>query len=163
MGKYHMSKKEKEIRDQNELTEILKQGKYAVISMCRDNEPYVVTLSYGYDEDKNALYFHAALKGLKIDFIKHNSNVCATVIEDGGYIMNRCEHKYRSVVFWGKMFVVEDLEEKKRGIGVLLNHLENDPKIIRERVLGSEDKLDSAAILRLDIKELTGKRNLTDE
>jgi nitroimidazol reductase NimA-like FMN-containing flavoprotein (pyridoxamine 5'-phosphate oxidase superfamily) len=158
MGKYHMSQKEKQIRDQSELRDILKQGKYAVISMCRDNEPYVVTLSYGYDEDRNALYFHAAPKGLKIDFIRCNSNVCATVIDDGGYITNRCEHRYRSVVFWGKMFVVEDLEEKKHGIKTLLNHLESDPKIIREKFLGSEDKVDSAAILRLDIEELTGKK-----
>jgi nitroimidazol reductase NimA-like FMN-containing flavoprotein (pyridoxamine 5'-phosphate oxidase superfamily) len=159
MGKYHMNRKEREIRDQNELNELLRQGKYAVISMCRDNEPYIVTLNYGYDKDKNALYFHTAQKGLKFAFIKYNSNVCATIIEDNGYIINDCDHKYRSVVFWGKMSVVEDLEEKKRGIEVLLNHLENDPKIIREKILRSEDKLQGAAILRLDIKELTGKKN----
>ncbi len=72
--------------------------------------------------------------------------------------MNRCEHKYRSVVFWGKMFAVGDLEEKKHGIKTLLEHLENDPKIIRGKFLRSDDKLDGAAILRLDIEELTGKK-----
>jgi len=49
MVNYHMNKKEREIVDRNVLIGILKQGKYATVSMCRDNEPYIVTLSYGYD------------------------------------------------------------------------------------------------------------------
>jgi len=160
MTKYHMNKKEREIKKQEELREILKQGKYAVISMCRDNEPYIVTLSYGYDRDKNALYFHTASKGLKIDFIKHNPNVCATVIEDRGYRMNESNHKYRSVVFWGEMFMVENLEEKIHGMEIILNHLENNPKTVKEKFLKNEENYNKVTILRLDIKELTGKSNL---
>jgi nitroimidazol reductase NimA-like FMN-containing flavoprotein (pyridoxamine 5'-phosphate oxidase superfamily) len=163
MAKYHMHKKERQINNQDELTAILKQGKYAVISMCRDNQPYIVTLNYGYDRDKNALYFHSALKGLKIDFIRYNPNVCATVIEDKGYRMNDCDHKYRSVVFWGKMSIVENLEEKEHGIGVILDHLENTPKIIMERFLKTEERYHNVTILRLDIRELTGKSNLVQK
>ena len=86
--------------------------------MCRNNEPYIVTLSYGYDEQKHALYSHCAINGLKLEFISQNPNVCGTVIEDEGYIEDECEQKYRSVVFWGKMYKVEDLAEKKYGLGV---------------------------------------------
>ncbi|MGB8657101.1 MAG: pyridoxamine 5'-phosphate oxidase family protein [Candidatus Zixiibacteriota bacterium] len=157
MAKYHMNKKESEIKDKHLLTEILRQGKYAVISMCRDNEPYIVTLSYGYDKHKNALYFHCAPKGLKIDFIQRNPNVCGTVIEDRGYVMNECKHAYRSVVFWGEMVVVEDLEEKKHGIDVLLNHLEDDPALVKKESLKDERRLLTTGILKLNIEELTGK------
>lgn len=159
MRKYHMNKKEREITDPSQLIEILKQGKFTVISMCRDNEPYIVTLSYGYDAAKNALYIHCAPKGLKIDFIKQNPNVCATVIEDRGYVMNDCKHAYRSVVFWGEMFLVEDIEEKKHGIDVLLAHLESDPDSARKRFIKSEQRYHDTTILRLDLKELTGKRS----
>jgi uncharacterized protein len=62
MERYHMRRKDRQITDKDELSEILTQGKYAIISMCRDNEPYIVTLSYGYDKAKNALYFHTGLK-----------------------------------------------------------------------------------------------------
>jgi nitroimidazol reductase NimA-like FMN-containing flavoprotein (pyridoxamine 5'-phosphate oxidase superfamily) len=48
----------------------------------------IVTLSYGYDSEKKTLYFHSAKKGLNWDFINSNKRVCATVIEDGGYIIN---------------------------------------------------------------------------
>jgi len=163
MARYHMHKKEREIKDNEELLEILKQGKYAVISICRNNEPYVVTLSYGYDKDNNSLYFHTAAKGLKIDFIKQNPNVCATVIDDKGYVMNECNHMFRSVVFWGEMSVVHDIEEKKHGLEILLNHLEENPKELEEKFLKSDETLKKTTLLRLDIKELTGKSNITKE
>lgn len=160
MARYHMYKKEREIKDKDELLEILKQGKYAVISMCRNNEPYIVTLSYGYDKDENSLYFHTAAQGLKIDFLKHNPSVCATVINDKGYVMNECDHKYRSVVFWGEMCVVQDTEEKKYGMEILLNHLEDNPKEVKEKFLNDYETLKKIMLLRLDIKELTGKSNI---
>ena len=160
MAKYHMYKREREIKDKEELIEILKHGKYAVISMCKKNEPYVVTLSYGYDKDKNSLYFHTAAKGLKIDFIKKNPSVCATIIDDKGYVMNECNHKFRSVVFWGEMCVVQDSEEKKYGMEILLNHLEDNTKELKEKFFKNDETLKKTTLLRLDIKELTGKSNI---
>lgn len=158
MAKYHMNQRELEITDRNALAEILRQGKYVTIAMCRQDEPYIVTLSYGYDENRGALYFHCALKGLKLDFINHNPNVCATVIEDKGYKMGECDQAYHSVVFWGKMNIVEDLQEKRYAVDVLLNHLEDDPARVRERSLKSDKVYTEVGILRLDILEMTGKQ-----
>jgi nitroimidazol reductase NimA-like FMN-containing flavoprotein (pyridoxamine 5'-phosphate oxidase superfamily) len=158
MPKYHLHRKEKEITDQNEMIEFLKQRKYATIAMCRENEPYIVTLNYGYDKDGNALYFHCALEGLKRDFIKRNPSVCATVIEDRGYKMGECDHAYRSVVIWGRMQAVEDFHEKKHALDVMLNHLEDEPEGIKQRSLKSDEVYHQVGILRLDIEEMTGKQ-----
>ncbi len=155
-----MHKTEREIRNRKELIEIIKKGKFTSIAMCRNDEPYIVTLSYGYDENKNSLYFHSALKGLKLDIIHKNPMVCATVIEDRGYVPDQCEQHYRSVVFWGKMYVVEKLDEKKYGLDILLNHLEKDPKPIKKRNVQDDSKYDKVTILRLDIEEITGKKAL---
>jgi len=87
MQKYHLQNRpNREITSAEEIRDILRRGKYVVIALCRDNEPYVVTLSYGYSEKQNCLYFHVATKGLKLDVIRTNPHVCATVIEDGGYV-----------------------------------------------------------------------------
>ncbi len=158
MLKYHMNRKEKEITDPVVLNEIMKRGKYVTIAMCRENEPYIVALNYGYDENKNSLYFHCSLKGLKLDFIKHNPAVCATVIEDRGYKIGDCSQAYRSVVFWGKMYLIEDSDEKKHGINILLNHLEDNPGEIKEKSLKSDDVYKEVGILRLDITEISGKQ-----
>jgi hypothetical protein len=54
MAEYHLSKPERQIKDEKEILRLLKNGKYAVIAMCRNNEPYAVTLSYGYDKKTNS-------------------------------------------------------------------------------------------------------------
>lgn len=158
MAKYHMNKVSGEITDKEEILRLLKGGKYAVIAMCRNNEPYIVTLSYGYDEKNNALFFHSAKKGLKLDFISENPNVCATIIEDRGYQHDKCEHHYLSVVIWGSMSVLQDLEEKKQAMEVLLNHLEENPEPIKERALKSDIVYDNFTLLKLEIDELTAKQ-----
>lgn len=158
MKRYHMQKAEREITDREKIRGILREGKYATVALCRDNEPYVVTLSYGYDEKKNALYFHTALKGLKLRVIRNNQRGCGTVIEDRGYRMGRCSHAYRSVVFWGSMHVIEDRSEKKHAMDILFEHLEENPAPIKGRTLSKEEAYDNLGVLRFDIEEITGKQ-----
>jgi nitroimidazol reductase NimA-like FMN-containing flavoprotein (pyridoxamine 5'-phosphate oxidase superfamily) len=152
-----MRRKEKEITEKSILTDILKKGKYTTISMCRGNEPYIVTLSYGYDPSKNSLYFHCANEGLKLDFVKENSEICATIIEDKGYKMNECSHAYRSVVIRGRMHVVEDLNGKKHGFDILINHLEDKPEKLKKRLFKTDEPYKTTNILRLDIEDIQGK------
>ena len=115
MERYHLRRKEKEIDDTSTLNQILAHGRFATIAMCRDNEPYLATLSYGFDASKNALYFHTGHAGLKIDFLTANPNVCATIIEDGGYMEGECDHRFRSIVINGKVAFVQEVEEKIHG------------------------------------------------
>ncbi|MFX0057414.1 MAG: pyridoxamine 5'-phosphate oxidase family protein [Candidatus Heimdallarchaeota archaeon] len=156
MAKYHMRRIEKEISDEQEKLELLKNGKYAIISMCKDNEPYVVTLCYGYDDTKNSLYFHCAKEGQKIDFIKANPFVCGTVIEEKGY-QKGCGQAFRSVIFRGKMVIIEELQEKKYGFDVLIDHLEEKPDEVKKKFFKKEETYEKSGMIRLDINEITGK------
>ena len=94
---------------------------------------------------------------MKLDFLQSNSRVCATVIEDGGYVADECEHEYRTVVFWGKMEVIEDMDEKKYGMNVLLQHLEEKESVIKRLLLQSDKVYTNMSILKLDIQEIHGK------
>jgi len=159
MPKYHMRRNEKEITDKILLNTIIIEGKYVTISMCRKNEPYIVSLSYGYDQDKNCLYFHCAHEGLKIEFIKTNPLVCATIIKDSGYKMNDCDHAYQSIIMRGKLIIIENLEEKKHGFDVLISHLEDNPEQMKKERLNDEKSYVNSFMLRLDIEEISGKVN----
>jgi nitroimidazol reductase NimA-like FMN-containing flavoprotein (pyridoxamine 5'-phosphate oxidase superfamily) len=135
----------------------LKNGKYATLSLCRDNEPYIVTLSCGYDEQSNSLYFHCAKEGLKLDFIKANARVCATIIEDGGYIPNECGHWYKTVVFWGNIQIISDVYEKREGMKILLNQLETDAAVKSKKLDAPSSLYDTMEVLKLEITEIHGK------
>ena len=157
MQKYHMQKKEREISDKRIILEILKKCKYSTISMCRNDEPYIVTLSYGFDEISNCLYFHSAQNGLKLEFLKENQKVCGTILEDLGYVKSACSHKYRSIVFWGDMTFVEILDEKKHAFDIMLTHLEDNPNKLKKRFFKSEESYKNTCLLKLDINLITGK------
>ena len=157
MSEYHIKRTDKVITDKNKLMSVLKSGKYAMLSLCRDNEPYIVTMNYGYDEKNRSLYFHAALEGLKLDFIEYNSQVCGTVIEDIGYKYGECNHAYRSVVFRGTITVLDDISQRKKGMDIMLNHLEKSPEDIKKKHLKDDNALSKVTILKLDIEEITGK------
>jgi nitroimidazol reductase NimA-like FMN-containing flavoprotein (pyridoxamine 5'-phosphate oxidase superfamily) len=157
MRKYHMQKSERQITNPTIISEILINGKHAIIALCNNNEPYIVTLSYGFDEKKNCLYFHTAKQGLKLDFLKVNPVVCGTVIEDLGYKTNQCSHAYRSIVFWGILKIINELEEKKYALNILLNHLEKNPSNLKKKYLSNDEIFFNMSLLRLDIQEITGK------
>lgn len=155
---YHLRRKDRQINDQVEITELLQKGKYAVIAMCRDNVPYVVTLSYGVDLSTNTLYFHCAMEGQKIDFIKANPEVCATIISDHGYLPGECAHKFASIIIKGRMRALETLEEKKLGMRTLLCHLEETPEKFEQKQLKEDNVYQNICILKLEIEEMTGKK-----
>ncbi len=160
MNRYHVRRKEKEIADAGEMREILASGRLAAVALCREGEPYIVTMNYGWDAENEALYFHCAHEGMKIDFILENDRVCATVVEDRGYRHGECEHAYRSVVIRGTIGIVEELEEKKHGLKVLLEHQEKEPEPIRKRTLPDDGSYGKLGVLKIDIENMTGKQGL---
>ena len=50
METYHLRRKEKEISSQAEMDEILAGHKFMTIAMCKDDESYLVSLNYAYDQ-----------------------------------------------------------------------------------------------------------------
>jgi hypothetical protein len=50
-----------------------------------------------------------------------------------------------------------DLDEKKHGMGILLNHLEQDSKVIEDKLIKSEEYCSKMEVLRLDILQIHGK------
>lgn len=158
MDRYHVRRRDREITDPDLLSSILARGKYATIALCHDGGPYVVTLSYGYDSDRSALYFHAAKAGRKLDAISADPRACATVIVDGGYVQGECKHRYESVVLTGTMSVVDTAVESRHGLKVLIDRLEEEPAPVWERnVSDGDEELGRVLVLRLDIETITGK------
>lgn len=157
MNSYHMRRQDREIKNSEEITALLSQGKFIVLALCKKDEPYIVTLSYGFDKTNMAIYLHCASEGLKLDFLRQNPNVCATVILDKGYLPTECGHRYSTVVIRGKITIVNSLAEKKAGIRIIMEQLEGDPKPIMQKVLTNDAVYDKVTVLRLDITECTGK------
>jgi hypothetical protein len=158
MEPYHkLRRKEQEIRDSAELKAILAGTQYVTVAMCRGNEPYLVTLSHGYDRENNAIYFHCAFAGKKIDFLKANNRVWGQALVDRGYVQGRCDHRFTTVQFSGRVSFVEGGEAKRRALAVMIGQLEHEPeKVIAAKV--TDAAVAKTCIGRIDIEFLSGKR-----
>lgn len=157
--KYHLRRVEKEITEWAEIEGLLKECKYTTLGLCRDGEPYVVTLSYGYDAKRRALYLHCASAGLKLEFIKANPEVCGTIIKDLGYVVGKCKHDYRSIVYRGKVSIAAEREEAIHGMRVLAEHLEPEPAPVIARLPKADANMPTV-VLRIDFTEIQAKRGL---
>jgi len=150
-----MRRKDKEIKDKSAIEEILRQAAVCRIAMCDVGVPYVVPMSFGYED--GCLHLHSALEGRKIDVLKHNPIVCFE-LEIGQELVgdeNPCKTslKYRSVIGYGRAVFVEDREEKKRSLDAIVRHYSG------ETYNYPEESLNEVAIIRIHVESMTGKQS----
>lgn len=155
--KYHMRRAERRFEQPEAIEEVLRGGRFATLAFSRENEPYVATLSYGYDSKTMSLYFHCAKEGLKNTFVAANPRVCATIVEDNGYRQGECGHAYRSLVIRGSVEVLEDDGDKRRALDVMIGHLEDRPETMRAKMPDRNEQFDAVQIWKLAIEEVSGK------
>ncbi|MFX0064129.1 MAG: pyridoxamine 5'-phosphate oxidase family protein [Candidatus Hermodarchaeota archaeon] len=150
-------RKEKAITDKDEMSKILQIAQYITIAMCKDNQPYLVTLSHGYDKDRHCIFFHCAREGKKIDYLAANSIVWGQALVDEGYVQGACDHLYATTQFKGRVTFIEDIEEKKHALAVMIHALDSNPeKIIAEQL--KEKSVINVNIGRIDIEHMSGKK-----
>ncbi|MGD9397900.1 MAG: pyridoxamine 5'-phosphate oxidase family protein [Candidatus Thorarchaeota archaeon] len=150
-------RKEKAIEDKDEIISIIRNAKYITVAMSVDDEPYLVTLSHGYDVENYCIYFHCAHEGKKIDILKKNNIVWGQALQDYGYADGSCDHLYATAQFRGKVSFVGDLEEKRHALVTMIRALEPDPeKVIQEQV--TEKSAKDVNIGRIDIEFMSGKK-----
>ncbi len=151
-------RKEKAITDRNEMISLLKAAKYVTIAMCDKNMPYLVTLSHGYDQERNCIYFHCAQEGKKIDILQKNNRIWGQALVDYGYIQGACDHFYATVQFSGEVEIITDVDEKRLALMVMISQLEEEPAKVAEKQI-TKKSLARVGIGRISIHEMSGKKS----
>ena len=153
-----MTKRERQIFDPEQIKTILDTAKVLHLGLAVDNEPYVVPMNYGYlmEDGKLTLYLHSAVLGKKLDMIRANPRVfiemdCDRIPFEGE---KPCQYglAYASIMGRGTAVIVEDVEEKKMAMSVLM-------KTQTGKDFAFEDRLVSmVAVIRIDVSEYTAKK-----
>ena len=152
-----MTKRERQITDKNEILRILDTAKVLHLGLAVDNEPYVVPMNYGYTEEngKLVLYLHSAVRGKKLDMIRENPRVffeleCDLAPFEG---QKPCQYGlvYSSVMGRGRASIVEDVEEKKKAMTLLMKTQTQKDFEFRD------EWVSIVAVIRIDAQEYTAK------
>lgn len=155
-----MRRKDREVTDPAEIQSIIKKADVCRIALIDDNQPYIVTLNFGYAPGNPAfLYFHCATEGRKIDIIKKNNIACFQMDVDHelftakkacGFSMN-----FKSIVGNGKIYNVESKKEKIEGLNYIMKQYSD-----RDDFEYEENMLKVTTILKLEISQLTAKQKM---
>ena len=152
-----MTKREFQITDEAKIREILDTAKVLHLGLAVDNEPYVVPMNYGYclEEGRLTLYLHSAVKGKKLDMVRANPRVFFELDCDRMPFEGKvpCQYGlvYSSVMGRGTACIVEDVEEKKQAMSLLM-------KTQTGKDFSFEDRLVSiVSVIRIDVTEYTAK------
>lgn len=147
-----MRRKDKEIFDEEIIT-VLNKGEYGTLATIGENGyPYAVPVSYVYFD--NAIYFHCAAQGSKLDNIRNNEMVSFCVVGNTKVLPGQFNTEYESVVVFGRALEVEG-EDKKR---VLLAIAEKySPDFKPEAVQYIDRAINKTAIVKINIDKVTGK------
>ena len=153
-----MRRKDKEITDRVGIEGILDDALILHIALVDGDLPYLIPVNFGYKDD--SIYIHSAPEGKKIDLIRKNNRV-AFQAETGLEIVhkstpNKCGMLYRSVAGYGRAYIVGSREEKKLGLGLLMDHYHKNGS--KEWDFG--ECLDEVCILKIEIDNITGKQSL---
>ena len=152
-----LTKRERQVTDPEQIKHILDAGKVLHLGLAVDNEPYVVPMNYGYtmEDGKLVLYLHSAVRGRKLDMLRQNPRVFFEIDCDLMPFEGRvpCQYGlvYSSVMGRGKAVLVEDVEQKKQAMTILM-------KTQTGKDFTFEDRLVSiVAVIRVDVEEYTAK------
>ena len=152
-----MTKREFQITDEAKIRAILDTAKVLHLGLAVDNEPYVVPMNYGYclEEGRLTLYLHSAVKGKKLDMVQANPRVFFELDCDRMPFEGKvpCQYGlvYSSIMGRGTACIVEDVEEKKQAMSLLM-------KTQTGKDFSFEDRLVSiVSVIRIDVTEYTAK------
>lgn len=158
-----MRRKDREVSDSGALNEMLYRCDTLRIGITGDPYPYIVPVSFGMEtgrDGKPILYIHSAKEGEKIRRLRAHPEVCIEadrclgIEKTAGGITSR----YESIIGYGKCAFVEDPEEIKKGLQLILAHY-GHPNYPLDRCRA----LNQVQILRVKLDSLSGKRNVPPE
>jgi uncharacterized protein len=122
-----------------------------------ENNPYVLPFNFGY-RDKT-IYLHSARTGKKMDIMTKNPKVCLAFSTDHVLRFTNeevaCSYgmKFRSVVLYGKIKFIDDFEQKKEVMNIIMQ------KYTGKTFPYNPPSINEVAVYNVVIEEMTGRES----
>lgn len=153
-----MRRSEKEITNKTDIESILQEAFVCHLGLADADMPYVVPMNYGYEDGH--IYLHCAKEGKRLDMIKKNNKVCFAIEVTQKDLKKKNDDEpcswtaeFRSVIGYGTAAILESLEEKRKGMAVIVKTFDNRSFDFPEEVLNK------TALIDITITEMTGKKS----
>ena len=152
-----MRRPEKQMAHRARIDALIRASRACRLGMSDGNQPYVVPLCFGYDG--TALYFHSARDGRKLDILHRNPRVCVEFDAMGEVTEaeDACSWglAYQSVIAFGTAQLVDDPEEKRKGLHLLMAQYARPG----QEFSFPDANVGRTTVIKVVVDEITGKRS----
>jgi len=151
-----MRRSDREITDLATIHSIVRGCLICRLGLAVDGEPYVVPVSFGFDGE--AVYFHTAATGKKIEMMAANPRVCVQFERNVELVRDEQDacawtFHYESVIGFGTVSELVGEREKRHGLNQVMRHYSH-----REWSFTGPAML-AVRVWRVALDILTGKRS----
>ena len=150
-----MRRSDREIKNKNEIIDVIKRAATMRLGIHDDPFPYVVPLSYGYEEKDGDVifYFHGANEGKKHTLLDRNNCVCVEIDIFHRYSETETglTTEYESVIGFGAAELVYG-DEAIKAMNLICTHCGYDGYKFDIKMLSA------MRMYKVTVKEITGKR-----
>jgi uncharacterized protein len=153
-----MRRNDREVTDIPLIEEIIAKADVCRVAFADGDVPYIVTMNFGYQGGENPrFWFHGARQGRKIDMIRKNNYVCFELDTDHEIYTGPegCDWgmKYKSVVGYGNISIVNELSAKTEGLECIMKHYAGSTEFTFDESIVSR-----TTVLMLKITGITAKK-----
>jgi nitroimidazol reductase NimA-like FMN-containing flavoprotein (pyridoxamine 5'-phosphate oxidase superfamily) len=139
----------------------LHRAPIGVIATTCDDQPFLVSRNFAYDEERHVIYMHGARKGRTYENILANPRVCFSVSEMGRLLPadEAIEFgvEYAGAVVFGRAAIVDDLSEAVHGLQLLMDKYFHHLKSGVDYAPIVPEAIKVTAVFRIDIESWSGK------
>lgn len=151
-----LSRKKQQL-SQAECIAILEEEKRGILSVLgEDGYPYGAPLNHFYNAEDGALYFHCGNEeGHRLDALRKENKVSFCVHTQGERMEGHWAFIIKSVVIFGKIEIIEDMEQIIEMTTRLSHKFTQDDAYIQKEI---ENHAHRTLLLRLRPEHICGKR-----
>ncbi|MDP4209552.1 MAG: pyridoxamine 5'-phosphate oxidase family protein [Bacteroidota bacterium] len=137
----------------SEAIAILQKGEFGILSMCTpDNEGYGIPLNFALQG--NAIYFHCAIEGSKLEYLRNNNKVSFCVVGKTEVLPSKFGTIYESAIASGTASVVDGNEKYDALMHIIQKYSGN---YIEEGKGYIQKFYDKVNVIKLSIESITAK------
>jgi hypothetical protein len=127
------------------------------IGFALDNQPFVIPVCYG--RENNKIFFHGAKGNRMLKALRTGVEICVTISIVDGIVLARSAFNhtinYRSVVIFGKAQEINDIVEKTNALKIITEHI--IPGRWNDVRKPSDKELGATSVFSLEITEASAK------
>ena len=154
-------------RDDAWTRSFIQQARHGVLAVVRGEQPFLNSNLFVYDPGRHAVYIHTARTGLTRDNLAEPVPVCFSAFEMGRLLPAdealEFSVEFAGVTAFGTGRVVEDAQEAREALQMLLDKYAPDLRPGRDYRAITAGELKRTSVYRIDIEEWSGKLKIVED